>query len=86
MDMKKSLKVSQYAIYYGLGLLITVFFFEHQAFYHFPPDFSKGVPLNWMAINVGAILFTVLMIVLENAFEADDRWWLVHKYEKKKED
>lgn len=80
MNMKKTIDISQYFLYYGVGILVTVFFFKHQMFYTFPPDISKGVQLNWMAVNVGAFLFTIVMFLLENSFEMDDRHWIRKKF------
>lgn len=82
MKLEKLIDFSQYMLYYGIGILVTVFFFKHEMFYHFPPDISRGVELNWMAVNVGAFLFTIVMVVLENAFEVDDRHWVRKKLER----
>lgn len=74
--MKKAVWISQLIMYYGIGILLMVFMFSHSAFYTFPPDLSKIVPLNWMAINVGAFIVVIFFIIIEESMEADDRYWL----------
>lgn len=81
--MKKSIYLSQLLMYYGLGILLMVFMFSHSAFYTFPPDLSKIVPLNWIAINIGAIIVVLFFVVIEEAFEVDDRYWLERRLRRK---
>lgn len=82
--MKKTIWISQLVMYYGLGILLMVFMFSHSAFYTFPPDFSKIVPLNWIAVNVGACIVVLFFIIIEEVLEADDRYWLERRLHKDK--